>query len=69
MTDETRMTDIETRLAYQEAAIDGLTRANLEQQRAIEALQSQLNQVVKLLRDMTPGVGGPATDEPPPPHY
>ena len=69
MTDETRMTDIEARLAYQEAAIDDLTRASLEQQRTIEALQSQLMQAMKLLRDLTPGVGGPAADEPPPPHY
>jgi SlyX protein len=69
MTDETRVADIETRLAYQEAAIEGLTKASLEQQRVIDELQSQLTQVMKMLKEAAPGIGGLASDEPPPPHY
>jgi SlyX protein len=69
MTTDSRITDLETRLTYQEAAIEGLTRANLEQQRTIEQLQAQLAQVMEMLRQVSPGVAGPAGEEPPPPHY
>ena len=69
MTTESRITDLETRLTYQEAAIDGLTKANLEQQRTIEQLQAQLVQVTEMLQAASPGATGAAGDEPPPPHY
>ena len=69
MTTESRITDLETRLTYQEAALDGLTKASLEQQRIIEELQEQLVSITEKLRDVSVGVAGPADDEPPPPHY
>ena len=66
---ESRMTDLEIRLTHQEAAIDGLTRTNLEQQKLIEELQHELDRLRAFIQELSSGPAGSASDEPPPPHY
>ncbi|MEN8169793.1 MAG: SlyX family protein [Pseudomonadota bacterium] len=64
-----RLEDIETRVAYQEAAIDELTSTTLAQQQTIEALQGQIDYLKSLLKDLTPSAVAPMSEETPPPHY
>lgn len=66
---ESRVTDLEIRLTHQEAAIDSLTRTNLEQQKLIEQLQQELDRLRVVIREFSSGPIGSAGDEPPPPHY
>ncbi|HKJ09363.1 MAG TPA: SlyX family protein [Gammaproteobacteria bacterium] len=66
---EQRITDLEVRLSYQEAAIDELTRTTLAQQQAIESLRAEVEQLKSLLRELAPSAVAPASEETPPPHY
>ncbi len=65
---ESRFTDIEIRLTHQEAAIEALTQASLEQQQKIEHVLGQLQDIRILLQQMAPSETGSLEDEPPP-HY
>lgn len=66
---EPRIEELETRVTYQEATIESLTAAQLEQQQTIEQLRAELDYLKSLLKDLNPGITGSAADEPPPPHY
>lgn len=68
--DEQRMIDIETRLAYQEQALDELSTALADQQGQIgrlERLAERLELRLAALAESLPAAGA-ATDERPP-HY
>jgi SlyX protein len=64
-----RLEDIETRIAYQEAAIEELTRTTLAQQQTIGELQGQIDYLKSLLKDLTPSAVAPMSEETAPPHY
>ena len=66
---EHRLEELETRIAYQEAAIEELTSTALAQQQIIEGLQVQLDYLKSLLKDLTPSAVAPMSEETPPPHY
>lgn len=66
---ENRLEDIETRIAYQDAAIEELTHTVLAQQQEIAGLQAQLEYLKSLLKDLTPSAVAPMSEETPPPHY
>ena len=66
---EQRLEDIETRIAYQEATIEELTRTVLAQQQINEELQGQIDYLKSLLKDLTPSAVAPMSEETPPPHY
>ncbi len=66
---EHRLEELETRIAYQEAAIEELTSTTLAQQQTIEGLQAQLDYLKSLLKDLTPSAVAPMSEETPPPHY
>jgi SlyX protein len=66
---ENRLEELETRIAYQEAAIEELTSTTLAQQQTIEGLQAQLDYLKSLLKDLTPSAVAPMSEETPPPHY
>ena len=66
---EQAIEDLQTRISYQEASIDELTKHSLAQQKQIDLmalqiaqLQAQLQQVAEVISE------GGATDVPPP-HY
>ncbi|MEJ2686244.1 MAG: SlyX family protein [Gammaproteobacteria bacterium] len=66
---EQRITDLEVRLSYQEAAIEELTRTTLSQSQAIEGLRAEVDQLKSMLRELTPSAVAPASEETLPPHY
>ncbi len=63
------LVDLETRLAFQEDAIDALNRASVAQERAIADLRAEVAELSRALRQVSglpvPGPG----EEPAPPHY
>lgn len=66
---EARITELETRLAFQESALselsDALAEARLESARSAELLRRVL---LELAQSRT-GVAADPAEEPPPPHY
>lgn len=66
---ETRMVELETRLTFQEHAVQTLNDVVAHQQRQIEALVQEVNALKDRLRAAAPSPVGPLEDEKPPPHY
>lgn len=66
---ESRLEDLEIRIAHHEAAIEELTRTNLAQQQQIEALNIQIGYLKSLIKALTPSSVAPRSEETPPPHY
>lgn len=64
-----RLETLEIRLMEQEAAVDALTRGQLDLTRAVEALTDRLQRLERQVRELTPPDSGTADGEPPPPHY
>lgn len=64
---ESRITELESRLAFQDDTIQSLNDELVEQQRRVERLQLQLAHLARRLEE-TQGAGV-AQDEAPPPHY
>ena len=69
MNSEQRFAELESRLAFQEAAIDDMSRALARQAGEIDALQRALKILHERLQQLAPPEAGDAADEPPPPHY
>ncbi len=69
MTPDDRITELETRLAWQERLIGELNDALAAQQRQIDALEQALGQMRdRLLAALDAGIARPDEDAPPP-HY
>lgn len=65
---ESRVIELESRLAFQDDTIATLNDVVVEQQRAIERLQLQIAALARRQEEMA-GQFGIAEDEAPPPHY
>lgn len=65
---EDRVADLESRLAFQDDALQTLSDVVYEQERVIERLRLQMQALIKRLEDLQ-GQVGVAEDEVPPPHY
>lgn len=65
---EERVADLESRLAFQDDAMQTLSDVVYEQERAIERLRLQMQVLIKRLEELQ-GEVGVADDEAPPPHY
>jgi len=65
----TRLTELETRNAYQEAALQDLSQRVYEQQGVIDRLQSRLESLAEKVRGLASGDQGPLPDNERPPHY
>jgi SlyX protein len=63
-----QLIELETRLAFQDEAMDGLNQALLSQQRQIEQLAEQVQQLKDRLKAITPSPLGDDGLELPP-HY
>ena len=61
--------ELQARIAFQESAIDELTRTLLRQQAAIESLQRDLAELNDRLAELAPSSPVDSGPEPPPPHY
>lgn len=66
---EARLDELETRVAFQDDALQTMSDEIARQQRDIERLQLQLAALAKRQAEMQTQVGEPLGDEPPPPHY
>ena len=66
---ETRITELETRLAFQEQALQELSDALAAARSEAEHSASMLRRVMSELAHGRGGGGGDPADEPPPPHY
>lgn len=65
---ESRVVELETRLAFQDDTIQALNDVVVEQGRVIERLQLQMAELIKRYEEMV-GEYGSEGDEAPPPHY
>lgn len=65
---EMRITELETRQAFQDDTIQELNDVVVEQHRVIERLQLQMAELIKRYEEMVGQYGG-GGEEPPPPHY
>lgn len=66
---EDRVADLESRLAFQDDALQTLSDVVYEQERVIERLRLQMQALIKRLEDLQGQVGVAGDDEAPPPHY
>jgi SlyX protein len=65
---EQRVTDLESRLAFQDDTIQALNDVLVEQQRVVERLQLQMAAMLKRQEEMV-GQFGSFEEDAPPPHY
>jgi len=65
---DNRVNDLESRLAFQDDALQTLSDVVYEQERVIERLRLQMQALLKRLEDLQ-GQVGVSEDEAPPPHY
>ncbi|MES9869834.1 MAG: SlyX family protein [Sedimenticola sp.] len=61
--------DLQTRVAFQDDAIQELTLTVTRQQNQISELQTALQQLRQQLKNLTPSQVASADEETPPPHY
>jgi SlyX protein len=66
---ETRVVELETRLAFQEDAIHHLNQTVADQQRQIDVLSKTLEQLKERLQGLSLSPLEGDQPEPPPPHY
>ncbi len=66
---EARITELETRLAFQDDTLNQLNDVIVRQQWQIDRLQAQMLQLQDRLKSLIPSDVAPASEETPPPHY
>lgn len=64
-----RLTELETRVAFQDQTIQELNEVVTRQQREIDHLTRELEALRERLRGFTPSPVVPPDEETPPPHY
>jgi len=67
MADDTRLTELESRLAHHERGADDISAVLAEQARLIDELSRRLNRLTDRVAALEAGVAAP--DDRPPPHY
>jgi SlyX protein len=66
---QARLETVEIRLAHQEAALDEMTRALLEQERLIRGQAETIKRLEEQLRASAVSIIASRDEETPPPHY
>ena len=66
---ETRIAELETKLAFQEQSIEELNQALIQQQFDMDKMQLQLRYIASKLKDFQPSNIASQAEELPPPHY
>lgn len=64
-----QLAELEMKIAFQEAAIEDLNQALIQQQFTIDKLQVQLRHIVEKLSGMQLSQIASQSEETPPPHY
>lgn len=68
MSMDDRVTDLETRMAFQDDTIQALNDVLVKQQQQVDRLQLQMAALLKRYEEMV-GQYGVSEEEAPPPHY
>lgn len=64
-----RLTDLESRLAFQEHTLEELNQVVIEQQRQLAVLAERLRNLEERVRAIQPSQIATEAEETPPPHY
>ncbi|HET9836498.1 MAG TPA: SlyX family protein [Rhodanobacteraceae bacterium] len=64
-----RLDEVETRLAFLDEALAGLSAAETERSQRMLRIERMLAELRMELASLRTGLGDDARDEPPPPHY
>lgn len=68
-TSDSRLTEMESRLAHHERTTEDISAVLAEQGRAIDALTLQLRRLTERIGELEAGGGSLPPDDQPPPHY
>lgn len=68
MSDQARITELESRVAFLEHTLDAVNRSLLELEKARSRQHHELDQLRNRMTELAEGAGAPPAD-PPPPHY
>ncbi len=63
------VTELETKIAFQEHTIEELNQAIIDQQFLLDKLQQQVRHLAEKLQGMQPSNIASRSEETPPPHY
>ena len=66
---DARLRELETRNAYQEATIEDLSARVYQQQKQMDALESQLRSLAEKVKNLAAGENAPMPENERPPHY
>lgn len=66
---DSRLTELETRVAFQDDLLDALNRIVADQQRQIELMQREIRLVYDQLKSLSPSEIALGNDDERPPHY
>lgn len=66
---ESRLTNLETKVAYQDDLVETLNRIVVTQQQQIDLLQQQVQMLYDQMRSLTPSDLAPGEVDERPPHY
>ena len=69
MTQETRIEQLEMKVAFHEDNIETLNNELFEQQQKMQTLTDQVTLLVRRLKETQPNQMAPEEEEVPPPHY
>ncbi|MDD0824171.1 SlyX family protein [Mannheimia sp. AT1] len=64
-----RITELETKVAFQELIIEELNQSLVDQQFAIDKLQTQIRHIAEKFKGMQVSQVASQAEETPPPHY
>lgn len=66
---DSRLTELESRVAFQDDLLDALNRIVADQQRQIELMQREIRLVYDQLKSLSPSEIAMGNDDERPPHY
>ncbi|KAA0682807.1 SlyX family protein [Roseomonas genomospecies 6] len=66
---ESRLTELESRLAHHERMAEEMSAVLFEQSRTIDLLTAQMRRLRDRVAELESGMPRAPQDEPPPPHY
>lgn len=64
-----RLSDLETKVAFQDDLLDTLNQTVVDQQQQIDLLQRQMKLLYEQIRSLSPSPLDEATEQERPPHY
>lgn len=66
---DTRLTNLEVKVAFQDDLLESLNQVVASQQRQIDLLQGEVRMLYDQIKTMQPSLTAMAEEEAPPPHY